>query len=85
MLGKLETKLQREVQQRIECQKKLNQHLHDTGAALEARLLSTFDIECHQLQQQVAALQENLAQWEPALLRDLTDNRQSVNRFDREC
>ena len=33
----------------------------------------------------VAELEASLGQWEPSLLRDLTDNRQLVNQFDREC
>ncbi len=45
MLAKLETKLKREVQQRIESQRKLHKHLHDTGAALESNLLTRFDEE----------------------------------------
>ena len=33
----------------------------------------------------VAELEASLGQWEPSLIRDLTDNRQLVNQFDREC
>jgi|LauGreDrversion4_2_1035121.scaffolds.fasta_scaffold33147_8 hypothetical protein len=33
----------------------------------------------------VADLEAKLGEWEPQILRDLTDNRQLVNQFDREC
>lgn len=75
MLTKLETKLKREVQQRIESQRKLHRHLHDTGAALENSLLTKFDEECQDLQERVGSLEGLLSEWEPSLLRDLTDNR----------
>lgn len=33
----------------------------------------------------VSELESSLAEWEPRILRDLTENRQLVNAFDREC
>lgn len=68
MLGKLETKLKREVQQRIESQRKLHKHLHDTGAAIEHALLTRFDEEIGQLQGHVSELEDSLAEWEPEML-----------------
>jgi len=68
MLGKLETKLKREVQQRIESQRKLHKHLHDTGAALEQNLLNRFDMEIGGLQADVNLLEDSLAEWEPQML-----------------
>ncbi|TNV73713.1 hypothetical protein FGO68_gene2546 [Halteria grandinella] len=86
MLSKLETKLKREVQQRIESQRKLQIHVQETGMDLQDHLLSTFDQECQALQDQVTQLEQMLTeQWEPNLLKDLTDNRATVNSFDKEC
>ena len=68
MLGKLETKLKREVQQRIESQRKLHKHLHDTGASVEHALLTQFDEEIGQLQGHVSELEDSLAEWEPEML-----------------
>lgn len=53
MLTKLETKLKREVQHRIENQRKLHQRLQDTGAALERSLIQAFDTELSHLQSKV--------------------------------
>ena len=40
MIAKLEVKVKREVQLRIESQRKLHKHIHDAGSALESTLLT---------------------------------------------
>jgi hypothetical protein len=75
MLGKLETKIQREIQQRIESQCHIQKHLHDMGEGLQSQLLNDFEQQCHSVQLLVTELEASLAEWEPSILRDLTENR----------
>lgn len=37
------------------------------------------------LQAKVGEIENNLNEWEPKLLKDLTDNRAKINQFDTEC
>ena len=85
MLGKLDTKLKREVQQRIESQRKLHAHLHSVGEVLEERLLKVFDQEIGELGAQVLEVEERLDGWEPSVLKGLTENTQRVKSFENEC
>eukprot|EP00347_Sterkiella_histriomuscorum_P020996 403335661 len=85
MIQKLEDKLKREVQFRIENQRKLHTHLHEAGTQLETRLISKFEQEIQQLTQKVSSIESNLGNWEPKLIQDLTDNRLKINQFDQEC
>ena len=74
MLTKLETKLKREVQQRLESQRKVHAHLHGTGQALEERLLAEFDREYSELQGMVEEVQDRVDAWEPSIIKGLTEN-----------
>ena len=85
MFNKLQTKMKREVQQRIESQRKIHAHLHATGEALQQKLINVFEEEMGELQAQVQVVESSLDGWEPDLLNSLTTNNQRVKSFETEC
>lgn len=75
MIQKLESKLKGEVHQRIENQRNLNSHLHTVGNHLQETLLSKFDNEMSSIQDKMSDIEQTMAQWEPALLDQMSANR----------
>lgn len=55
------------------------------GGVLEGRLLAHFDREVDSLGQQIEAIQDTMAAWEPKMMSDLTDNRRRIQQFDEAC
>lgn len=70
--------MKREVQSRIENQRKLTAYLHEAGNKLEDSLLLKFDSEMAQIQGRVVEIDQALFEWEPVLLKSLTNNRQKL-------
>ena len=82
MITKLEQKLQKEVQQRIENQKKLKSHIESIGSQVENNLITQFDSELEEMNDSLDIFESNIKDWQPEVLRQLTDNRSKINHFN---
>ena len=82
MITKLEQKLQKEVQQRIENQKKLKSHIESIGSQVENNLITQFVCELEEMNESLDIFESNIKDWQPEVLRQLTDNRSKINHFN---
>ena len=69
MIRKLKSKLQQEVQQRIENQKKLKQHVQNVGGAVEESLIAQFDKEHDEMHESLDQFEQSMKNWQPNVLR----------------
>ena len=82
MITKLEKKLQQEVQQRIANQKKLKTHIEQIGTQVEKDLITQFDMELKDMNEKLDHFEGGLKDWQPDILRQLTENRQKIQAFN---
>ena len=69
MITKLKGKLQQEVQQRIENQKKLTRHIQNLGSHIENQLVAQFQMELQDMNEKLDSFEQNLREWQPDCLR----------------
>ena len=84
MIAKLRQKVQLEVQQRIENQRKLNSHLQQVGAEVSEMLIVQFDKQMKSLVSEVDSFETNLLDWEMKMQMELARNNNEIQSFESD-
>ena len=84
MVGKLRQKVQSEVQQRIENQRKNNLYLQQVGSEVTERLVLMFDRQIQALGADIDAFESGLAQWEVGMQQGMGANNRRILEFESE-
>ena len=84
MVGRLRQKVQSEVQQRIENQRKNNLYLQQVGSEVTERLVLMFDRQIQALGADIDAFESGLAEWEVGMQQAMGGNNRRILEFESE-